>query len=265
MRRWLNENGAVVTVLALGLMVFSLFAIARQTRPRVYEPIPTHGYYADPATGEIFSALITEDPLPVAPSGQQAWRVHVFSCGNCESESERFVGWVERLERREGPPGFRPGDPMTAPGTSPAPSETSATTDPLAPPSPASPLATTTGDPALSTASPAAAADATHSATPTTPDAGQTGPTAQAVPGVNLPGAGGPGVGSPGFPRGPGRFGGGPGGWPRYRRFVRRPDDTQWVRARSEDGAVIMAAPQERCGPEGAATPCLPPQPRNSR
>ncbi len=55
---------------------------------------PQAAYFFDTLTGELFVAPIASVAPIDAPSGGQAVRAHVFSCGDCSDMSQLFVGYL---------------------------------------------------------------------------------------------------------------------------------------------------------------------------
>lgn len=145
LRDWLNNNSAVVTILAVVILILSLGFIIMQASGPKYKAQIVDVYYYDLGNGTIFTAKSNEIPPIESKSGPgpagnpQGVRAYVFSCGDCKNESERFVGWLEMYTReakemmqspnRMGPgmppppgsPNAAPGSPAAAPGSPAAP------------------------------------------------------------------------------------------------------------------------------------------------
>ena len=52
-------------------------------------------YWYDMDTGKLFGHEAVTPPIE-APSGGEGVRAHVFACNNCDDESDRFIGFLER-------------------------------------------------------------------------------------------------------------------------------------------------------------------------
>ena len=94
LREWMNQNSAVVTIIAVVLLLVSLGVIIMTLTPsspnRVVEV-----YFMDTADGQLFVEKSNQLPPIVAPSGKEGVRAFVFSCGDCGDEASRYVGWLE--------------------------------------------------------------------------------------------------------------------------------------------------------------------------
>ena len=94
LREWMNENSAIVTVGAVVLLVVALTIVIMQgTGGGVVTT--DQAYYYDAEADNIFTAPIESIPPIESPAGNQAVRVHYYSCGGC-GEEERFVGYYEK-------------------------------------------------------------------------------------------------------------------------------------------------------------------------
>ncbi|MEX2671637.1 MAG: hypothetical protein WD294_05950 [Phycisphaeraceae bacterium] len=86
-REWLNNNSAVVTIVAVLVLCFALAFIIWNNSPASYGPIDI--YYVDLNTGELFTAKNTDYPPIAAPSDnegeQNGVRIHMYACGDCPS------------------------------------------------------------------------------------------------------------------------------------------------------------------------------------
>ena len=61
------------------------------------EPIgPGKAYYLDTKTEKVFTDDAALFPPIVSPDGNEAVRVHFFSCGNCKDRNNRFIGFYEK-------------------------------------------------------------------------------------------------------------------------------------------------------------------------
>jgi hypothetical protein len=95
----MNNNSAVVTIMAVVILILSLGFIIIQARPRSYTPRIVDVYYYDLGTGQTYLAKSNEIPPIPAPSGKLGVRAHVFSCGDCSNPSDHFIGWLEMYTR----------------------------------------------------------------------------------------------------------------------------------------------------------------------
>lgn len=95
-RNWLNNNSAMVTILAVVILIMSLaFIIISNTRPS-YQPRVIDVYYYDLGTNKLFVDTSDKYPPIATPTGEmKGARAYVFSCGDCADESQRFIGYLE--------------------------------------------------------------------------------------------------------------------------------------------------------------------------
>jgi hypothetical protein len=101
-REWLNKNSAVVTIAAVVLLILSLafiiMNISGPPRPRE-RVIPV--YFYDLNTNQLFVGQSDQVPPIYAPSQPdkqgipKGVRAFVYSCGECDDESERFIAYLE--------------------------------------------------------------------------------------------------------------------------------------------------------------------------
>lgn len=100
-REWANNNSAVVTIVAVVILIMSLGFIIMSASGNKYKPRIVDVYYYDLGNGELFLAKSNEIPPVDAPSGPgannipQGVRAYVFSCGECGDKAQQFVGWLE--------------------------------------------------------------------------------------------------------------------------------------------------------------------------
>lgn len=95
-RNWLNNNSAMVTILAVVVLILSLATIIITMRPASYTPRVIDVYYYDLDTKQLFVDKSDKYPPIATPSGgQKGARAYVFSCGDCADESQRFIGYLE--------------------------------------------------------------------------------------------------------------------------------------------------------------------------
>lgn len=69
---------------------------AQQTPPAHGEQGQPRAWFYDPVTGKIFAAPTAKVPPVTSPWGNRAFRVHMFTCGQC-GRRNRFVGYYEKL------------------------------------------------------------------------------------------------------------------------------------------------------------------------
>lgn len=95
-RNWLNNNSAMVTILAVVILILSLgFIIISNSRPS-YTPRVIDVYYYDLGAKQLFVDKSDKYPPIATPTGEmKGARAYVFSCGDCKDESKRFVGYLE--------------------------------------------------------------------------------------------------------------------------------------------------------------------------
>ncbi len=99
-RRWLNRYSTVMTIVAIAMMLTALAIIFTTMKP-AESPSDVPVYFYDLNTGKTFVARSDRVPPIEAPSDFEfggdlsGVRAHVYSCGRCTDDSERFVGWLE--------------------------------------------------------------------------------------------------------------------------------------------------------------------------
>jgi hypothetical protein len=90
-----NKNpivGVVIAVVILGIAGYIMMSTSGGGGGKQIE----QRYFYDLSTGEL--TAMGNEPAPVtAASGSQAVWAHVFSCGSCEDESQRFVAYLQKL------------------------------------------------------------------------------------------------------------------------------------------------------------------------
>ncbi|MFG0249180.1 MAG: hypothetical protein ACF8OB_09865 [Phycisphaeraceae bacterium JB051] len=94
LREWMNQNSAVVTIIAVVLLLVSLGVIIMTLTPQRAARV-VDVYFMDTSDGALFIDKSDQLPPIVAPSGKDGVRAFVFSCGDCGDESSRFIGWLE--------------------------------------------------------------------------------------------------------------------------------------------------------------------------
>ena len=153
-REFLNKNSPVVVICAI-LVLIGCVVFVLHTNETLHPPMIKNAYYYDLETGKIFIGPSDGIPPIPSPSGHKdpngnnmGVRAILFSCGKCDDESSRFIGYLETLtpEAKEqmtflrhqaelgivvpptGPVGMQPPAPpaTTAPTTGPSTAPTSA-------------------------------------------------------------------------------------------------------------------------------------------
>lgn len=94
LREWMNQNSAVVTIIAVVLLLVSLGVIIMTLTPKNNLRV-VDVYFMDTADGSLFVDKSDKLAPVVAPSGKDGVRAFVFSCGDCGDEKSHFVGWLE--------------------------------------------------------------------------------------------------------------------------------------------------------------------------
>jgi hypothetical protein len=94
LREWMNQNSAVVTIIAVVLLLVSLGVIIMTLTPKNPARV-VDVYFMDTSDGSLFVDKSDQLPPVAAPSGKDGVRAFVFSCGDCGDEASRFVGWLE--------------------------------------------------------------------------------------------------------------------------------------------------------------------------
>jgi len=125
-RKFINQNSAVVTIGAVTVLVLALAAIVLQMQgPGAGARGPQDIWFYDLNTGELFVAKSNKLPPIAAPSDgteqdenpsiPAGVKAHVFSCGSCQDEQERFIAYLETyppdvrdklMAFRENPPNY---------------------------------------------------------------------------------------------------------------------------------------------------------------
>lgn len=118
-RNWLNNNSAMVTILAVVVLILSLGYIIIQNRPASYAPRIYDVYYYDLGEKKLFVDKNNKFAPITAPSGEnRGARAYVYSCGECSDSSSLFIGHLEMFtpdakKNLENPP------PIDADGNTP--------------------------------------------------------------------------------------------------------------------------------------------------
>ena len=95
-REWVNKNAAVASIGAAALCGIALVVMVTQGAGNSRDiNIERPAYYYDLTTEKIFTDSMDKIPPITSPDGNEAVRVHLFSCGEC-TEEERFVGYYEK-------------------------------------------------------------------------------------------------------------------------------------------------------------------------
>ena len=94
----MNENSAVTTLVAVGLLVAAV-AVLLWSNGMIGGPPKAEAYFYDVKTQQLFTAP-SEKLGPIdAPSGAgNGMTAHVYSCSSCSSN--RFVAWIEKFSAK---------------------------------------------------------------------------------------------------------------------------------------------------------------------
>jgi len=104
-REQLASRPRLVGVLATLMFLLSLIALflrAQPTSTAARRPNLERSYYFDLQRGELFPSSTQDPPIP-APSGGAGVLAHVYACGNCDQESDRFIGYLTTFASRPVP------------------------------------------------------------------------------------------------------------------------------------------------------------------
>ncbi len=92
----------VSVVLLVGAGVIMAMTIFKPAAPNS-KAGPTQAYFYDLTSDKVFSATDQQPPI-LGPSGAKGdngdgtgVKAYVFSCGNCDNEAERWVGYLESI------------------------------------------------------------------------------------------------------------------------------------------------------------------------
>ncbi len=95
-REWVNQNSAAVTIGSVVVLIFALAYLWIQNKaPSAPNRGVMQAYYFDVTTGEQFIYSGDELPPIVRENGNKAYKVYIFTCGECTNQTERFVGYYE--------------------------------------------------------------------------------------------------------------------------------------------------------------------------
>src|SRR5690606_22803013 len=92
-RDWLNKRSAIVTVLAVVVLIAALGFIIMQARGKPYRPQIVPVYYYDLGSGKLFTAMSDQIPPIQSDSGSgpggmpQGVRAYVYACGDCPTNA----------------------------------------------------------------------------------------------------------------------------------------------------------------------------------
>ncbi|MCC7191866.1 MAG: hypothetical protein IT444_03695 [Phycisphaeraceae bacterium] len=106
LRDWVNKNSAVVTILAVLILILSLAAIVWNSTPTSYKPVDMWYYdmgsEAPDHLDRLFAGKGNELPPIASPSGKlnengepMGARAWVYSCGDCADKKSRFIAYIE--------------------------------------------------------------------------------------------------------------------------------------------------------------------------
>lgn len=94
-RGLMEQNQNMVAVVAVVVMILALIYIFYSCQGPSQRVGSSEAYYYDVVTQEVFTAGANLVPPIQSPAGNEAVRVHFYSCGSC-SKSERFAGYYEK-------------------------------------------------------------------------------------------------------------------------------------------------------------------------
>ncbi len=95
-RNWLNNNSAMVTILAVVVLILSLGFIIISSRQPTYTPRIYDVYYYDLDTKTLFVDKSNKFAPIQSPSGKvNGARAYVYTCGECSDTNSLFVGYLE--------------------------------------------------------------------------------------------------------------------------------------------------------------------------
>jgi hypothetical protein len=96
----------------VGIAIFVIVIVAivaiNLSRRDAPSGVSSDRWFLDLRTGDLVTAATTQRGIVTLPSGHQAVQAHVYSCGDCDDESERFVAYVSRFDE---PPAAEQNDP----------------------------------------------------------------------------------------------------------------------------------------------------------
>jgi len=95
-RDWINQNAAVVTILAVLVLIAALAWIIVGATGGPSVQLPQQAWYYDLETGKLVPGELNLFPPIDLPSSGKAVLAKVYSCSDCDSESGRKVGWLEK-------------------------------------------------------------------------------------------------------------------------------------------------------------------------
>ena len=85
----------ILVIVIAACAVFIIMHVKKANTP----PVPTRSYYFDLKTGELFVDAAGKDVPFKRANGNDAVLAHIYSCGDCAKEAERFVGYYEALSQ----------------------------------------------------------------------------------------------------------------------------------------------------------------------
>ena len=95
-RNWINNNSAMVTIVAVVVLILSLGFIIISSRPTSYTPRVYDVYYYDLEKKELFVDKSNKYAPIETPSGKQTGaRAYVYTCGECSDKNSLFIGYLE--------------------------------------------------------------------------------------------------------------------------------------------------------------------------
>lgn len=122
-RKWIGEHSAIVALVAV-LVLGGSVVLIWWSRSGPSGAAPVRVYFLDLNTRELFAAPSTSIPAIAAPSDGagatplKGVRAFVFSCGDCRTEADRTIGWLETYSpegQKKLAPLFGPNRPPNGP------------------------------------------------------------------------------------------------------------------------------------------------------
>jgi hypothetical protein len=96
LRQWIVDK----PIVAVAIMIVALGAVGYQLASNRKHPPVAHleRWYMDLRTGEFVTFATTDPQSPITlPNGHEGVIAHFFSCSDCSHESNRFLGYVQKV------------------------------------------------------------------------------------------------------------------------------------------------------------------------
>src|SRR5687768_3923032 len=99
-RDWMNQNSAIVTILAVVILLGAVAFMVSRKMNKGGGPVGEAWYY-DTVSNEFFTDVTTKVAPFKRENGNEAVRAHFFTCGECTPKTkdeggERFIGYYEK-------------------------------------------------------------------------------------------------------------------------------------------------------------------------